>query len=67
MAVDGPTNSAKRDSDAATWLPPNAGHRCAYVAQQITVKQRYQLWVTEAERDAMRNILSTCPDQPLLP
>ncbi len=26
LAVDGPTNQAKSDSDAAEWLPPNAGY-----------------------------------------
>ncbi|MFD6517657.1 HNH endonuclease family protein [Rhodococcus sp. NPDC060176] len=25
-------NSAKSDSDAASWLPPNKAFRCAYVA-----------------------------------
>ncbi|MGN6723507.1 MAG: HNH endonuclease family protein, partial [Marmoricola sp.] len=28
QAVDGPTNEAKGDSDAATWLPPNKAYRC---------------------------------------
>ncbi len=27
MAVDGPTNGSKSDSDAASWLPPNRGGR----------------------------------------
>src|SRR4051794_22565670 len=29
LAVDGPTNAAKGDGDAATWLPPNPAYRCA--------------------------------------
>jgi hypothetical protein len=37
LAVDGPTNQAKGDADAASWLPPNKGYRCAYVARQIAV------------------------------
>jgi hypothetical protein len=65
LAVDGPLNGQKGDGDAATWLPPNRGFRCAYVARQIAVKQGYDLWVTAAERDAMSRILSDCPDQPL--
>jgi hypothetical protein len=67
VAVDGPTNGQKSDSDAATWLPPNGGYRCVYVARQITVKKRYELWVTEAEKRAMADVLSTCPDQRLIP
>ena len=49
VAVDGPANEAKRDGDAATWLPPNKAYRCDYVARQIAVKTKYQLWVTPAE------------------
>ncbi|ANY09732.1 hypothetical protein AFB00_02580 [Pseudonocardia sp. HH130630-07] len=63
VAVDGPTNSRKGDGDAATWLPPDRGYRCAYVARQVAVKTRYQLWVTDAERDAIDRVLATCPDR----
>lgn len=66
LAVDGPTNNQKSDSDAATWLPPNKPYRCRYVARQIAVKAAYQLWVTQAEHDAMRKVLEACPGQ-LLP
>lgn len=65
IAVDGPTNSAKGDSDAASWLPPNKGFRCHYVARQIAVKLKYKLWVTQAEYDAMDRVLDTCPKQNL--
>jgi len=65
LAVDGPANNQKSDADAATWLPPNKAYRCRYVARQIAVKQKYQLWVTQAEHDAMAKVLSSCPDQVL--
>lgn len=61
LAVDGPTNSSKGDSDAASWLPPNRSFRCAYVARQVAVKRKYSLWVTAAEKDAIARVLSTCP------
>ncbi|CAM4481592.1 HNH endonuclease family protein [Nocardia ninae] len=61
QAVDGPTNQSKSDSDAASWLPPSKGYRCAYLTRQIQVKAAYQLWVTQAEKDAMTRELSTCP------
>ncbi|WP_411699459.1 HNH endonuclease family protein [Conyzicola sp.] len=61
LAVDGPTNGSKGDGDAATWLPPNASFRCAYVSRQITVKAAYDLWVTPAEHDAMTRVLAGCP------
>ena len=65
IAVDGPTNAAKRDGDAATWLPPNKAYRCAYVARQIAVKLRYHLWVGTGERDAIRRVLGSCPGETL--
>ncbi|MHA7303260.1 HNH endonuclease family protein [Pseudarthrobacter sp. MDT1-22] len=60
MAADGPTNSAKGDKDAATWLPLNKAFRCEYVARQTAVKANYSLWVTQAERDAIEGILAAC-------
>ena len=63
QATDGPTNIKKGDGDAATWLPPNRGFRCEYAARQISVKATYSLWVTQAEHDAMANILANCSDQ----
>jgi hypothetical protein len=65
LAVDGPANQQKSDGDAATWLPPNKAFRCQYVARQIAVKKKYQLWVTSAEKDAMSRVLATCPGQTL--
>lgn len=63
LAVDGPTNSRKSDSDAASWLPPNRKYWCPFVARQIAVKHKYGLWVTRAERDAMVRVLNSCPNQ----
>lgn len=66
LAVDGPTNMNKGDGDTATWLPPNKSVRCQYVARQISVKLKYALWVTGAEKTAMQNILKACPSEPLV-
>ncbi|KQQ80999.1 HNH endonuclease family protein [Arthrobacter sp. Leaf137] len=60
MAANGPTNSAKGDKDAATWLPPNRAFRCEYVSKQVAVKAKYNLWVTQAEYDATTSILKAC-------
>jgi uncharacterized protein DUF1524/excalibur calcium-binding domain-containing protein len=61
LSVVAGANRQKGDGDAATWLPPNKAFRCQYVARQIAVKRRYGAWVTRAERDAMRRVLSKCP------
>ncbi|MFL0579995.1 HNH endonuclease family protein [Dietzia sp. 179-F 9C3 NHS] len=60
LAVAGHSNQHKGAGDAATWLPPRKEFRCAYVARQVLVKDRYDLWVTPAERDAMDRILAGC-------
>jgi len=33
------------------------------VARQISVKAAYGLWVTAAEKDAMKRVLVSCPQQ----
>ncbi|MEV7604566.1 HNH endonuclease family protein [Paenarthrobacter sp. NPDC089322] len=63
IAADGPANVKKGAGDAATWLPPNKNFRCHYVARQISVKTVYKLWVTPAEKDAMKRVLDGCPEQ----
>ena len=63
LAVDGPANEQKGDSDAASWLPKNKRFRCTYVSIQVAVKTKYHLWVTSAEKTAIANVLSSCPGQ----
>ncbi len=63
--VDSSANREKGDSDAASWLPANKSYRCTYVARQVAVKTKYEVWVTQAEQDAMLDVLEACPDQEL--
>ena len=64
LAVDGPTNASKSDSDAASWLPPNRSYWCPFVARQVAVKAKYKLWMTSAEKARISEILtSRCPKQ----
>ena len=60
LAVGRRVNEEKSNSDAASWLPPYKPFRCAFVTRQVQVKARYGLWVTAAERDAIRRVLSGC-------
>jgi hypothetical protein len=64
LAVDAAANRSKSDSNAASWLPPHKANRCAYVARQIAVKEKYRLAVTASERAQMVRQLATCPGQP---
>lgn len=63
LAVDGPANESKGDGDAATWLPPDKSYRCLYIARQISIKAKYGLWLTAAEKSAMTTVLRRCPTQ----
>ena len=66
LAVDAAANQKKSDGDAATWLPSNKKFRCQYVARQVSVKYKYSLWVTEAEKNAIARILEKCPKEPAI-
>ena len=66
LAVDGEANKQKSDGDAATWLPKNKKFRCQYVARQVSVKYKYKLWVTKAEKEAIERVLSKCPNEPAM-
>lgn len=65
LAVDASANRGKGDGDTATWLPPDKAYRCTYVAAQVAVKKKYGLWVTAAEKAAMKKVLAGCPGQKL--
>lgn len=66
LAVDGDANEQKSDGDAATWLPKNKKFRCQYVARQVSVKYKYGLWVTEAEKEVILRVLENCPNEPAI-
>jgi hypothetical protein len=60
LATTRAQNSAKGDSSAEEWVPPNAEFGCSYAAVVITVKDRYELSVTPAEADELESLLATC-------
>ena len=53
-------NSAKGDSTADEWTPPNKDYGCSYATVVITVKARYDLAVTAAEKQSLEDWLATC-------
>lgn len=65
LAVEGQANQDKESKDAASWLPPNPGFHCQYVALQVAIKLKYGLWVTAAEKHRMAQVASVCPSQKL--
>lgn len=60
LATDREQNSAKGDSTAEEWIPPNRAYDCAYATVVVTVKHRYALSVTRAEAAALKTLLQGC-------
>lgn len=65
LAVDGPANQDKEAKAADEWLPPNEQFHCAYVARQVAVKTKWDLWVTQTEKNAIISVATQCPNEPL--
>lgn len=51
-------NQQKSDSNAASWLPPFKPGRCNFIATQVAVKAKWNLYVTESEKEVFVAILS---------
>ena len=60
MATTRAENSAKGDSTADEWVPPNPTYGCSYATIVITVKDRYALAVSPAEAATLESLLATC-------
>lgn len=60
LAVEGDANEDKGAADAAAWLPPEPGYRCAYAVRQVRVKAAYRLGVSTEERAALGRALDGC-------
>ncbi|MBE8477461.1 HNH endonuclease family protein [Streptomyces justiciae] len=65
IAVSAASNRSKSDQDPATWQPPAAGYRCAYATDWIAIKTRWELAIDNAERAALTDIVSSCPNSPV--
>ncbi len=60
LATTRAQNSAKGDSTADEWLPPDPAYACSYATVVITVKHRYGLSVTAAESGVLEELLAAC-------
>lgn len=63
LAVQARANNAKKDADAAGWMPSWDAFRCDYAALQIGIKAKYSLTVDQKEHDALASTLAQCPTQ----
>lgn len=56
-------NRAKGSKGPEDWLPPREDYLCAYVADWIAVKSRWQLTMDERERVTVGNIIADCRER----
>lgn len=63
LAVQAQANNAKKDADAAGWMPSWDAFRCDYAALQIGIKAKYSLTVDQKEHDVLASTLAQCPAQ----
>ena len=59
-AMTGTVNSEKSDKSPDAWQPPLEESHCAYAASWVAVKSQYKLSATQAEVDALGDMLATC-------
>ena len=60
IAVRTTVNSSKGDNGPEKWKPPVEGYRCQYAIDWITVKDKWELFASEAEAAALSEMLETC-------
>lgn len=61
IAVSASSNRQKSDSPPDRWRPTDHGSWCAYASSWIQVKVQWDLTATRIERDALGQMLETCP------
>ncbi len=59
--VSASANRAKGDRGPEEWRPPATGSWCTYAQRWVAIKVRWQLTATTDERDALGQMLDTCP------
>ena len=60
QAVKATVNRAKGKQPPDQWRPAERAGWCRYAADWVSVKAQWELTVTEAEGDALREMLTTC-------
>lgn len=60
IPTQGWVNEEKGADDASAWLPHNEGFWCFFAVQQVLVKEKYDLGVSDAELAELNGALDTC-------
>lgn len=60
LAVDGPTNGSKSDQSISEWLPKNKSYHCTYTALYVSVIDKYDLAMSDADKQATAALVRAC-------
>lgn len=61
IAVQASANRSKSDQGPSAWKPENQSYWCAYATDWVNISAQWQLSVTEADKNALSEMLNTCP------
>jgi Protein of unknown function (DUF1524) len=62
--MDDGANSSKSDKGPEAWKPPHTPSWCGYATDWATIKDRWDLTITQAEYNALDSMLDTCASRP---
>ena len=66
IAVTASANRSKGARGPEEWKPENRSYWCQYAIDWVTIKDTWNLTVTQDEHDALAQMLNTCAEQPQL-
>lgn len=60
IAVKASENRSKSDKGPSEWKPSNKGDYCNYAVDWITISKNFGLSTTQADANALKEMLATC-------
>lgn len=60
LSTEDNANQEKGDRGPEAWKPPNAAYHCEYSRRWVNAKSTWRITITEAEKAALQEMLSTC-------
>lgn len=60
VAVSDSANRSKSDKAPDEWLPPLKSYWCEYGKRWERIKEKYRLWYSEQEHNALNQLAETC-------
>lgn len=61
IATSAKQNRSKGASGPSDWMPPDENSHCSYAKIYVFVLDKYNLRITQADKEALEKALATCP------